>query len=200
MTMHELPVDIRPLDAAELAAAAKLCACAMRRNPVHLRVFGKTPKRLDRRLRRFFAAALPYIQRKGALWGAYVDSRLIGVMGAIPPGACALDAREMLQILPHLAMSPAALLRLHRWLQVWRHNDLTEPHWHLGPLAVEPSHQSRGVGSRLLHHCFTHAGNDDALYLETDTPGNVRFYESFGFRVLKTLPVLGTPTWCMRRD
>lgn len=172
----------------------------MRRNPVHLRVFGTQPKRLDRRLRRFFGAALPYIQRKGALWGAYVDGRLIGVLGAMPPGTCALTAGEMLRILPHLVMSPAALLRLHRWLQAWRHNDLSDPHWHLGPLAVEPSHQSRGVGSRLLHHCFEYTSDDRALYLETDTPGNVRFYESFGFRVVTTLPVLGAATWFMRRD
>lgn len=173
----------------------------MRRNPVHSHVFGADPARLDLRLYRFFAAVLPYIQRKGVLWGAYADGRLIGVLGALPPQTCAPTALDRLRILPRLAMSPLALLRLHRWLDTWRRNDLHEPHWHLGPLAVEPSHQGRGVGSRLLQHCFSHtASAGTALYLETDTPDNVRFYEGFGFSVIATLPVLRTKTWLMRRD
>ena len=201
MTMHDHSVELRRLDAVDLLTAAKLCACAMRRNPVHSHVFGADPARLDRRLYRFFAAVLPYVQRKGLLWGAYADGRLIGVMGALPPGTCAPSAVEMLRTAPRLVMSPLALLRLHRWLDTWRRNDLRDPHWHLGPLAVESSHRGRGVGSRLLHHCFSHtAGDGTALYLETDTPGNVRFYEGFGFSVIATLPVLGAETWLMRRD
>lgn len=200
MTKLELPVDIRQLAAAELSPAAKLCACAMRQNPVHLRVFGKSPKRLDRRLNRFFAAVLPYIHRKGVLWGAYVDGRLIGVLGALPPKTCAPTSLDMLRMLPDLAMSPTALLRAYRWLDVWRRSDLSDPHWHVGPLAVEPSHQSRGVGTRLLQHCFNHTASGVPLYLETDTPGNVRFYSSFDFRVAQTVEVLGTMTWLMRRD
>lgn len=201
MTMHDLSVEIRRLDAVDISVAAQLCARAMRRNPVHLHVFGADPARLQRRLVRFFAAALPYVKRKGVLWGAYADAHLIGVLGALPPGTCAPSAVEMLRTLPHLMMSPLAILRLHRWLDTWRRNDLREAHWHLGPLAVEPGHQGRGVGSRLLQHCFDSTANAGAaLYLETDTPGNVRFYEGFGFRVIATLPVLGTKTWLMRRD
>jgi len=171
----------------------------MRQNPVHLRVFGKEPERLDRRLRRFFDAVLPYIHGKGVLWGAYVGDRLIGVLGALPPRRCAPMSLDLLRMLPNLLMSPAVLVRLYRWLDTWRRNDLPGRHWHIGPLAVEPSHQGRGVGTRLLDHCFAHT-TDAALYLETDTEYNVGFYGNLGFKVLRSVDVLGAPTWLMRRD
>jgi hypothetical protein len=36
-------------------------------------------------------------------------------------------------------------------------------------------------------------------YLETDRPGNVPFYEGFGFRVTGELQVLGVPNYFMTR-
>ncbi len=50
----------------------------------------------------------------------------------------------------------------------------------LGPLAVLPSHQRRGIGSALMNEAvrLTDARGEPLILLE----GNPRFYERFGFR------------------
>ena len=50
----------------------------------------------------------------------------------------------------------------------WAKHDPEEPHWHLGPVAVD-------------------------AHLETDRPENVSFYERFGFEIVGEQEVLGVP-------
>ena len=82
-----------------------------------------------------------------------------------------------------------ATLRVFRWIGEWARRDPSEPHWHLGPVAVDPHLQGHGIG-------------DDCAalsYLETDKSENVRFYQKFGFRVTEQATVLGIPNWFMSR-
>lgn len=195
--------DTGILGEAQLTAAARLCAHSMRDNPLHVRVFGADQERRLKRLQRFFAALLPYVYRKGLLLGAYEHDRLIAVCGMLPPGHCMPTRGEMLRLLPALirSNSPSGLFALRHWLDTWARHDLPEPHWHLGPLAVDPAAQGRGVGSRLLAECFARAeASGAACYLETDRAANVAFYERFGFRVVSVLTVLDVSNWLMRRN
>ena len=60
--------------------------------------------------------------------------------------------------------------------------------------------QSRGVGAALLSRWL--AGVDrDAMpaYLETDSEGNVRFYERAGFSLDGEISILGVRAWRMKR-
>ena len=53
----------------------------------------------------------------------------------------------------------------------------TEPHWHLAFLAVDPGHQSHGLGSALMEH--THRWLDQnglPAYLEATNADNRRVY------------------------
>ena len=72
-----------------------------------------------------------------------------------------------------------------RWLGAWARHDPEERHWHLGPVAVDEGLQRMGVGSLLMEvfRAQMDAAGEEA-YLETDRPGNVRFYERFGFEVV----------------
>ncbi|MGW4247775.1 GNAT family N-acetyltransferase, partial [Nocardia sp. NPDC004722] len=86
------------------------------------------------------------------------------------------------------------------WINAWGRRDPAEPHWHLGPVAVDDGLQGQGIGSRMLtDFCARVDDRRAAAYLETDKPENVKFYERFGFTVLDEAEVLGVPNWFMHR-
>ena len=59
-----------------------------------------------------------------------------------------------------------------------------EPHWHLGWLCVEPDHQGRGIGGRLVREMTARADAEDVpCELFTFVPKTVALYEHLGFRV-----------------
>ncbi len=192
---------IQPLSRRDLMPAAVLCALAMNDNPIHIKVFGDRPTLREHRLRRFFPGLLAYVQRKGALYGAFDNETLIAVLGMLPPNGCKPSPGDYLQLMPSLLTSnnPAGTLRLAIWLGTWAKADPDVPHWHLGPLAVAPWWQRQGVGTQLMEFaCKT--GSGDNLYLETDKLTNVGFYERFGFSVLDRPSVLATSSWVMMRS
>jgi ribosomal protein S18 acetylase RimI-like enzyme len=91
-------------------------------------------------------------------------------------------------------------LKVISWVSAWSKHDPSEPHSHLGPIAVEPDAQGRHVGSKLMEkYCVELDRTEMAGYLETDRPENVAFYRRFGFAVTETAPVLGVETYFMRR-
>jgi len=87
-----------------------------------------------------------------------------------------------------------------RWVGEWARRDPTEPHWHLGPLAVDCHLQGLGIGSAMLAAFCERMDDLRALsYLETDKRENVRFYEKFGFGVIGEAEVAGVSCWFMSR-
>jgi ribosomal protein S18 acetylase RimI-like enzyme len=63
----------------------------------------------------------------------------------------------------------------------------TSAHWYLPWLAVDPSRQHAGLGSRLLARSLVHVDADRLpVYLETPNPRTVPFYERHGFEVVGT--------------
>ncbi len=71
----------------------------------------------------------------------------------------------------------------------------TTPHWHLAFLAVDPDHQSRGLGGALMDH--THAWLDQnnlPAYLEATNADNQRVYRRHGYTdMTPSQIVLGDP-------
>lgn len=198
--MTTQPYDIHPLRKSDLLAAAKLCAEAMRDNPIHIRVFGTVATLRQQRLQRFFPGMLNYLYRKGYLYGIFNDECLIGVLGMLPPGHCQPSMLDLLRLLPTLLTSNslAGTARLVTWLSTWARIDPTTPHWHLGPLSVAPAWQGQGIGTQLIEFACSQ-GQEDNLYLETDKQSNVELYAKFGFSTLATLTTLDIPSWVMMR-
>ena len=76
------------------------------------------------------------------------------------------------------------------------------PCWYLNGIGVDPSAQRTGLGSALINQMLPRI-DDDALpaFLDTSAPGNLGYYERFGFLVTAelTLPN-GIPLWGMTRQ
>lgn len=78
-------------------------------------------------------------------------------------------------------------------------------HHHLAFLAVQPSHQGRGIGTALLlaHHRFLDREASLPAYLEASTPRSREFYRRHGYGDLgppNYLPDGGPPMYPMWRD
>lgn len=194
--------DIKVLACDELSRAVALLAEGMRDNPVHMQAFGADPQRRQRRLRRFLGHAVGYVGSNGMLLGAYAHGELVGALGMLEPGHCRPGRMQTLAFACFIigGNTPACAWRIRHWLAAWARNDLREPHWHLGPLAVLPAWRRQGAGRCLMLQCCRRL---DALgataWLETDREINVAFYETFGFTVTRHEPVLGATNWFMRR-
>lgn len=77
-----------------------------------------------------------------------------------------------------------------------------EPHWYLAAIGVEPESHGRGLGSALVRAGMWRADHDQKLiYLETETEGNVGYYEHLGFDIVDEIVAaeLGLPVWLMSR-
>lgn len=191
---------IRPLEKKDLAVAAVICAHAMQENPIHVRVFGKALTVRKRRLKRFFPGLLAYVYRKGSIYGAFTEQGLVGVLGMLPPKHCKPSVYDFVRLLPTLltSSSPIGTVRLAVWLSTWARIDPVVPHWHLGPLAVDPAWQKHGIGTQLME-LACNKGSATNIYLETDKLSNVELYNKFGFSILATPSILGASSWVMMR-
>jgi len=194
---------IRDLDSADLPAAAAVVGRGMRDNPLHVRAFGDDPARREARLTALFTALLRRQHlAQGVILGASVDDRLVGVCGMIQPGRCRPTLAQTLRVLPTLVTGRGfgLTLRVVNWTSAWPRRDAGDPHWHLGPVAVERHLQGQGIGSLLLEECCRRldAAGADA-YLETDKAENLAFYERFGFQTVGDDIVQGVTSWFMVR-
>ena len=80
---------------------------------------------------------------------------------------------------------------------------MPEPHWYLQVIGVDPARQGEGLGSILVREGLSRADTAGTpTYVETETEGNVAFYEKHGFEVVeKIVPKrVGLPMWLMVRD
>jgi len=195
-------IGFRELSRTEIAPAAQLLARGMGDNPILVQAFGPDPEKRQRRLDRYYAQVVPFIQAKGGFLGAFAGSTLVGVIGTLRPGFCQPGPMDALRFVPSLLAnnSPAGALRVKRWLDTWALHDPREDHWHVGLLAVDSDMQARGVGTKLMtEHCARMDTVAATSYLETDKAINVRFYQKFGYKIAGQAPVLGVSNWFMRR-
>jgi GNAT superfamily N-acetyltransferase len=196
------PITIRRLLKHELPIAALLLSRAMCDNPIDVCAFGGEAPHRRRSLERFYSSVLHGLNRRGQIFGGFRDAEMIAVCAFAPPGHCQATLAEKVRILPSvvLANQIGTAGRILQWVGAWSRRDPSEPHWHLGPVAVEPAVQGQGVGRTLIADFCTRMDECAGLaYLETDKRENVRFYRRFGFSVVAEADVLGVRNWFMSR-
>ena len=198
-----LPLVLRLLRGKELAQAARLVGRAMRDNPANVAVFRmQNAEHRSIAMGHFFVPVLGGIYQRGLVLGAFRSNGLVGICGMTRPGFCRPGPIEKVRAFPKamIGNSIGAPLRILHWVGEWARRDPAEPHWHLGPVAVEPSLQGQGIGTAMLNaFCALVDGTCAFSYLETDKRENIRLYERFGFTVVESAEVLGVPNWFMSR-
>jgi ribosomal protein S18 acetylase RimI-like enzyme len=200
MTSH---IEIGDLAQSEVEEAAWVVARAMGTNPGLVAVFGPPEQKALRRQVALFRFVL------GRLSGRVLVAReggcIVGVMRMTRSPYCRRSSPgNYLRLLPvFMPLIPSlvgAAPRVVRWLAIWSSHHPRESHWHLGPIAVLPERQGRGIGTRLLRRfCEEVDRAGDGAYLETDKPENVRLYERFSFTVTARGTLFGVVTWFMWR-
>ncbi|RXG63679.1 N-acetyltransferase [Candidatus Atribacteria bacterium 1244-E10-H5-B2] len=59
------------------------------------------------------------------------------------------------------------------------------PHWYLSTIGIDPKHQGRGIGRKMLSFMINQIAKDHkTIFLETNSERNVKLYKCFGFRTL----------------
>jgi len=87
------------------------------------------------------------------------------------------------------------ILRIHKEL-------MKEPHWYLANIGVDPDHQGKGYGSKLIKPMLERIEKTGyTVFLETNFEGNVGLYEHLGFDIIDETKIPKTEiiNWAMIR-
>ena len=189
-------LTLSPLEDPRIPQVYEVLTKAYTGNPAHIALFGRDNFAVNDRLFRIILK-----DTDSTLYAARSAGRIVGVAGI----ARHTDpASSRLNQLPFTAASLGATETVIACLQerqaVWAKMEPSEPHVHVGPVAVLPDRQRSGIGSSLMDHCCRIVDRQGELsYLETDGEENLRFYERFGFEVTDQATLFGVPNYFMTR-
>jgi len=180
----------------QIAQAAGVAARALRDDPDWVAVSDDPQVRLEM-LHAVFA---------GSLVGARVagvrrSGRILGVAAAVGPGRCVgATVHPEDRTLDAPSADASAADRLRHLRSILAAHDLDEPHWHVGPVGVEPGFQSMGMGGAAMRMlCAEFDEHRRVSWVKTVKAENVRFYAGLGFEVLDESSMLEVHLWFMRR-
>lgn len=192
-------VELAAMVKGEELQAAIVLSNAMVSNPMHIAALWGQGERQRKQVEDMFSEM--FQQRRGEVFVAKHDHAIVGVVRwrdcheRADSHEDGTTAREIGEASLHDTAS-----RIAYWYGIWRQNDPLEPHKHLGPIGVIPDYQGRGIGSELMQiFCRQIDANQTAAYLETDRPGNVGFYEKFGFYVIGETDIFDVKNYFMWR-
>ena len=166
------------LEKSDISEASRVLSEAMLKVPLHIAVFqghGEKEREIIEKMFFELLSGLP-----GITFLARINRQIVGVM------------RMKSCVGSKVTNEPAQTEDVNKlywrksyWRREWARHDPLNQHWHLGPVGVLPSHQGKGIGTKLLNRfCQEVDACTAPAYLETDTYKNVRFYERFGFQLV----------------
>jgi GNAT superfamily N-acetyltransferase len=155
-------VQISFMEKSDIQESANVLSVAMLDNPLHVAVFQGKGEKERMEIEKMFCELL--IELPGIVF-------LARKVADVPKDA--IDDNDI-------------GWRKSLWHTEWGRHDPIEQHWHLGPIGVLPGHQGSGIGTMLMERfCREVDACAAKAYLETDGDKNVRFYEKFGFEVVR---------------
>jgi predicted N-acetyltransferase YhbS len=166
------------LEKSDISEASRVLSEAMLKVPIHIAVFQGHGEKERKIIEKMFFELLSDLPNITFL--ARINRQIVGVMRM---KSC--NGGEVSN--EHTQAGDVNNLDWRKlyWHNEWARHDPMSQHWHLGPVGVLPSHQGKGIGTKLLNRfCQEVDACLAPAYLETDTDKNVQFYERFGFQVV----------------
>ncbi len=166
------------LEKSDISEASRVLSKAMLKVPLHIAVFQGQGEKERKIIEKMFFELLSDLPSITFL--ARINRQIVGVMRMKSCDGSKVSNEHA----PTEDVNNLDWRKLY-WHNEWACHDPLNQHWHLGPIGVLPSHQGKGIGTKLLNRfCQEVDACLAPAYLETDTYKNVRFYERFGFQVV----------------
>ena len=181
------------LEKGNISGASRVLSEAMLKNPIHIAVFQGHGEKEREIIEKMFFELL--IDLPGITFLAKINGQIVGVMRMKScDGSKVSDEHAQTEEVNNLDW------RISYWHNEWARQDPLNQHWHLGTVGVLPSHQGKGIGTKLLSRFCKEVDTCLApAFLETDTEKNVRFYERFGFEVVEETEIFDVKNHFMWR-
>ena len=188
----------------ELKIASEVLTNAFQEDPVFSKLIPNDKER-HKTLFKIFKFQIKYCLRHGVVLST---SNLKGISLWYPP------KNAFISIWKSIKSGSLSLILKIKWknLHVLRKNDdfcedlhkklVSTPHWYLSAIGIDPKHQGKGIGRRMLSFMIKKIAKDHkTIFLETNSKRNVKFYKQFGFRNLHKVITPGTNInhWSMIR-
>ncbi len=167
------------LEKSDIPESSRVLSEAMLNVPLHIAVYQGHGEKERKLIEKMFFELLSELP--GITFLARMNRQIVGVMRMKTCNGSKFSNE-------HAQTGDAANLdwRKSYWHNEWARHDPLDQHWHLGPVGVLPSHQGKGIGTKLIiRFCQEVDACLSPAYLETDTDKNVRLYKRFGFEVVK---------------
>lgn len=189
--MEKLKISF--LEKSDISEASWVLSEAMLKNPLHIAVFQGHGEKERKIIEEMFFELLSDLP--GITFLARINRQIVGVMRMKSCSGSKVTNEQ-----PQTGDVTNLDWRKSYWQNEWARHDPLDQHWHLGPVGVLPSHQGKGIGTKLLSRfCQEVDACLSPAYLETDTDKNVRFYKLFGFEVVKETEIFGVKNRYMWR-
>lgn len=203
--MTDQPPSMIPLEKCQIKEASKVLARAFRDDPTEKFAFpelgGYDPR---------MPHAFEFMIRMGMKYGyVYTTSpRLEGAAVWMKITTFETSLWRMLlagAILPGMRMGREAGQRMQTFaskLETKHQEVISDLHWYLQLLGVDPAYQGQGFGSKLLRGKLAEIDAEGLpCYVETAPDENVAMYQHFGFQTLEKyrIPETSISMWLMLR-
>lgn len=189
-------LEVRRIGRDGAADAAAVLGRAFVDDPSWRFVFPDDATRVARTARLLGAVIARFFVGLGEAWVVADAGATVATAIWAPPGRHVMPARTALALAPlAVRLIGRRLPRAYPMFRAMETRHPTEPHWYLAALGVDPAHQGRGHGARLLAPVLARADATRTLtWLESTNPRNHAFYRRMGFDVAEQVAIAGGPT------
>ena len=151
----------------------------------------------SRRTRHILRTVVSYGLRYGQVWVTPGTMQAAAIW--MPPGTDHLTLVRRVRtgmVLDRLRLGSAGARRygvFNRMAGELHHRLISEPHWYLFVIGVDPSAQGKGIGRALIEHMLARTDEQRMpVFLTAPNPAVVPFYERLGFEVAGEAAVPGS--------